>query len=78
MNYSHLLPDIYLCGYNIFRHLVHFVCEMFIVQRIKLQADVIDFQTERSLVTSTAGHRHTECGDFVQRNASLSILDATL
>lgn len=46
--------------------------------RIELKANVVDFQTERTLVTVATGYGQTETSHFVQRYTTLSVLNATL
>lgn len=48
------------------------------MQRIEFQADVIDFQIERTVVAGPGRHRHAEALDLVERNPTLAVLDASL
>lgn len=45
-----------LRGYHVFGRFVHFVGKVFGVQRIHLESDVIDFETERALVADARRH----------------------
>lgn len=67
-----------LRGHHILGHPIHFVGELFVVQRIKLQSHVVNFQIERTLMAGSAGHRNAQTFDFVERYARLFVLDATL
>lgn len=72
MLYTHLR------GHHILGHPVHFVGKLFVVQRIEFQTDIVDLQTERTLVAGARRHRHAHARDLVERNATLFVLHTTL